>query len=60
MFTPIVILSDKKAIKYEKLNAKQSIIFGNKMIKKNQSVIFETEIFGITEQLTLNTLINLQ
>ena len=50
-FTPIII-QDNKGLYYEPLTIDKAIIFGEKSLKREQKVIFETESFGIKEQLT--------
>lgn len=49
-FTPIIIHKNK-GLKYEPLEIDKAIQFGER--NKNKKVIFETESFGIKEQLTL-------
>lgn len=55
-FTPIVI-HNGKGIKYKPLNAEKSIEFANR--NQNKEIIFETTANGITEQLTVKKLIEL-
>ena len=53
-FTPIIVV-ENKGLYYEPLTIGKAIIFGERKERsscKKQKVIFETESFGIKEQLT--------
>lgn len=52
-FTPIVVQKDKGLV-YNPLTIEKAIIFGER--NKEQKIIFETESFGVKEQLTLEQL----
>ena len=54
-FTPLIKIKSKW-VAYPSLTLEKAIVFGEKQIKKQQKVIFETESFGVKEQLTLEQL----
>jgi hypothetical protein len=54
-FIPLIKIKSKW-VAYPNLTLEKAIIFGERQIKKQQKLIFETESFGVKEQLTLEQL----
>ena len=58
-FKPLIKIKNKWNA-YPNLLMDEAIIFGEKMIKRNQEILFETESFGVTEILNLEQLKQMQ
>lgn len=54
-FKPLVKIKNKW-VEYPSLTIDKSIVFGERQLKRNQTVAFKTESFGVIEILSLDDL----